>query len=175
MAYDIDRGRVPVGRWVVVGLVGGIIAGLVFAMFEMITAAIMGPSFWAPLRMIGAIGLGQGALEPSTSLAVAAPAGLVIHMILSAIYGAAFGLLAALVGPIRSSRFVLAIAGTAFGLALWVFNFYVVAPIAFPWFGMANPVVQFVAHAFFFGTVLGAILGSQVETESHRGHVHSAS
>jgi hypothetical protein len=125
--------------------------------------------------MIGAIGLGQAALEPSTSLAVAAPAGLVIHMILSAIYGAAFGLLVARVGPIRSSRFVLAIAGTLLGLALWVFNFYVVAPIAFPWFGMANPVVQFVAHAFFFGTVLGVIVGSRVETESRRGHVHSAS
>jgi hypothetical protein len=69
----------------------------------------------------------------------------------------------------------LAIAGTLLGLALWVFNFYVVAPIAFPWFGMANPVVQFVAHAFFFGTVLGVIVGSRVETESRRGHVHSAS
>jgi hypothetical protein len=35
-------------RWVVTGLVGGIIAGIVFAMFEMIVAAIMGDGFFAP-------------------------------------------------------------------------------------------------------------------------------
>src|ERR687897_37078 len=42
----------------VVGLGGGIIAGIVFAMFEMIVAAIMGDGFFAALMMIGAIVLG---------------------------------------------------------------------------------------------------------------------
>ena len=44
--------------WVIAGLVGGIIVGIVFAMFEMIVAAIMGDGFFAPLMMIGAIVLG---------------------------------------------------------------------------------------------------------------------
>ncbi len=44
------------------------------------------------------------------------------------------------------------------GLLLWLVNFYVIAPVAFPWFGMADPVVQFIAHAFFFGTAPGSLL-----------------
>lgn len=40
-----------------------------------------------------------------------------------------------------------------------------IAPFAFPWFGMANPVVQFFAHTFFFGTVLGLLLASRVSGE----------
>lgn len=53
--------RSGVGRWAVAGLV----AGIVFAMFEMIMAAIMSLGFFAPLLMIGAIGLGKGALPRS--------------------------------------------------------------------------------------------------------------
>ncbi len=51
-------------------------------------------------------------------------------------------------------------------LLLWLVNFYVVAPVLFPWFLMANPVVQFLAHTFFFGTVLGLSLGARLETRN---------
>lgn len=42
-------------RWLVHGVVGGIIAGIVFAVFEMIMAAIQmgGEAFFMPLRMTG--------------------------------------------------------------------------------------------------------------------------
>jgi hypothetical protein len=56
-ATHVDAGPAT-RRWVIAGLVGGIIAGIVFAMFEMIVAAIMGDGFFAPLMMIGAIVLG---------------------------------------------------------------------------------------------------------------------
>jgi hypothetical protein len=54
--------RTGVGKGAVAGLAAGMVAGITFAMFEMIMAAIMGQGFFAPLRMIGAIGLGEGAL-----------------------------------------------------------------------------------------------------------------
>jgi hypothetical protein len=44
------------------------------------------------------------------------------------------------------------------GLPLWLVNFYIIAPAVFPWFTNANPVVQFLAHTFFFGTALGIYL-----------------
>jgi hypothetical protein len=53
----------------------------------------------------------------------------------------------------------------AAGFALWIVNFYVIAPFAFPWYAMANPVVQFLAHTFFFGTALGLLLTSRPEDE----------
>lgn len=135
------------------GAIGGIIAGIVFAAFEMIVgAAMMGPEvFFMPLRMIGAILLGPSALDPSYSLVAAGLAGLVVHVVLAAIYG---GVFAMLFGGLRSAWTDIAI-GAGYGLALWLINFYVIAPMAFPWFLEADPVVQFVAHTVFFGAVLG--------------------
>ncbi len=151
--------RSGAGSWVFTGAVMGIVAGIAFAMFEMIVAQIMGDGFFMPLRMIGAIVLGQGALEPSYTLATAAIAGVVVHMVLSAIYGAVFGAVASAVGVLRANRGVLVGVATVFGLLLWLVNFYVIAPMLFPWFLMANPVVQFAAHTFFYGTALGLLLG----------------
>jgi uncharacterized membrane protein YagU involved in acid resistance len=141
-------------------IVAGVIAGLVFAVFEMITAALMmGPqAIFMPLRMIGAIVLGAAALDPSYSLVTAATAGVVVHMVLSVV----FALLFALVAPSGASTTVLILSGIAFGTGLWLVNFYVIAPvIGWNWFPeQTNPVVQFLAHAFFYGGPIGWWLGS---------------
>ena len=78
-------------------------------------------------------------------------------MVLSAICGAAFGTAAAFMPAIVRSASVAALAGAAWGTLLWVVNFYVVAPIAgWVWFPqMTDPLMQFVAHAGFFGVPLG--------------------
>lgn len=145
-------------RWALTGIVWGIVSGIVFAMFEMIMAAILGKGFFMPLRMIGAIILGKGALMPSYSLAEAAAVGLVLHMMLAAMYGLVFGLVVGSVAAIRSSKNLTVLAATAFGFALWIFNFYVITAVAFPWFTNANQTVQFFAHTFFFGTALGVLV-----------------
>ncbi len=135
------------------GAVAGIVAGLGFAAFEMLASAFMAgaDAFFMPLRMIGAIALGPEALDPGYSLLAAGFAGVVVDVILAIIYGLIFGAVAAmLLGP---GAFIGL--GSLFGLALWLVNFYVIAPAAFPWFLDANPVVQFIAHTFFFGSVLG--------------------
>jgi hypothetical protein len=49
---------------------------------------------------------------------------------------------------------------------LWIVNFYVIAPIAFPWFLQANPLLQFIGHTFFFGSVLGYYVWRSQERES---------
>jgi hypothetical protein len=136
----------------------GILAGLIFAAFEMFAAALlMGPAAAAmPLRMIGAMVLGGPALDPSYSLAVAAMTGVVVHLVLSIAFA---WILAAVASPF-SSAVSLALAGTVFGTGLWLVNFYVVAPLAgWIWFPDAtNPIVQFVAHAFFYGCPVGWLL-----------------
>jgi hypothetical protein len=157
--------RAGVGSWTIAGLVAGIIAGIVFAMFEMIMAAIMGQGFFAPMRMIGAIVLGESALDPSYSLATAGITGIIVHMVLSMMYGAVFGAIASGIGALRSSRWVLVGAATVFGFALWIVNFYVIAPVLSPWFLQSNPVVQFLAHTFFFGTTLGLLLAARTGDE----------
>lgn len=157
-----------VGKWITAGIVAGLLAGIVFIVFELIQASILTPSVYGPLRLISAIVLGKGALPPPpvASLGTVIPVGLVVHFILSALWGVIFGAAAGLIGALRGSRTVLIVAASVFGLALWIVNFYVIAPFAFPWFAMTNPVVQFFAHTFFYGTALGLILAGRVRKEA---------
>ena len=136
----------------------GVLAGLLFALFEMMAAALMQGSnaLFMPLRMIGAIVLGPAALEPTYALGVAAVTGVLVHIVLSVALAFVF---AAMVPP-AWNRGSLAFAGIAFGLFLWIMNFYVIAPFAgWSWFPeRTNPVVQLVAHTFFYGCPLGWLL-----------------
>ena len=144
------------------GLVGGAIAGIAFAMFEMMAAAVLnGPdAFFMPLRMIGAIGLGASALDPSSSLVTAGAVGLVIHMALSMMYGLAVALVVSGVPSLRRSTGALVGFTSAAGFALWIANFFVLAgAFGWSWFpDSQNVAVQFMAHTIMFGTVLGLLL-----------------
>lgn len=156
-----DR-RADVGSWIRYGVLAGIVAGIVFALFEMIVAVILDGrgAFFMPLRMIGGIGLGPQAMDPSTSLAVAAGVGLVIHMVLSMVYGVVATAVLSLVPQLSASRAAVLVSASLAGVVLWLVNFYAVAPaFGWTWFpNNTNPVVQFVAHTFFYGTVLGLVL-----------------
>jgi len=149
------------GAWVVQGVIGGAIAGVIFSMFEMGWGFATGgiDMAVAPLRMIGGIALGPSAMDPSYSLVTAAVAGVGVHMVLSIVYGAAFAIGVGAIAP-RAGTGTLVVAGIVFGLALWVVNFYVIGPAAgWTWFAeMTDPVVQAVAHGGFFGIPLGLYL-----------------
>ncbi len=141
------------------GIAGGIIAGIIFAISEMIMAVVLGMPAVAPLQMIGAIALGPTVLPPAEASASTLLAGVVVHTILSAVYGVVLALIVLGIPALRLSTGPVTGIGMVWGLILWLVNFYVISPGAFPWFGMANPIVQFIAHVFFFGGILGYVLG----------------
>lgn len=159
---------VDLGTWIKHGVIGGVLAGIIFAMFEMIMAVVQmgGDAFFMPLRMIGGIGLGASALEPTTSLELAAGVGLAIHMMLSALFGAGVAVVAAAIPAFRASTLALVTWASVAGLGLWLVNFYVIAPTAgWRWFpDMTDPVVQFVAHTIVFGALLGLYLDRTVRS-----------
>lgn len=162
----IRQTSVTAGTWVRGGIIAGIVAGIAFAMFEMAAAAVLGGTgaFFMPLRMIGAIAVGKTALDPSTSLLTAGGAGLVVHMALSMMYGVAVAAVLELGTTFsRSAASVIALASFA-GFALWVVNFFVLAGVfGWTWFpDSQNVAVQFIAHTFMFGTVLGLVLNHLV-------------
>jgi hypothetical protein len=137
-------------------ITAGIIGGLIFAAFEVLAAvAMMGPeAAFMPLRMIGGIVLGEQALDPGYPLFTAALAGLIVHMVLSVMFAIVF---AAIVPRSTRSTAALAILGIGFGIALWIVNFFVIAPFAgWTWFPeRTDPFIQAVAHALFFGLPVG--------------------
>ena len=156
------RGHGETNRWVRQGLIGGLIAGLIFAMFEMVVAALINgaSAFFMPLRMIGAMVLGAEALDPGYSLITAGPAGVLVHVVLSALFGAVFGAVVAAVPAVARSTGALVAAAGLYGLLLWLVNFYVVAPAAgWDWFpNGTDEAVQVVAHVVCFGALLGFYL-----------------
>src|SRR5262245_48296771 len=114
----------------------GITAGVIFAAFETIaTALVSGPAAATmPIRMIGAMVLGPRALEPNYSLALAGITGLVVHLLLSIVFAGIFAVIVARIadatlGELLTSTGQLALAGTIFGMALWLVNFHVIAPL----------------------------------------------
>lgn len=151
-------------RWVLPGAAMGVAAGMIFVTFQMVAAVFAGAEFLSPLDIVGAAVLGQTLPQQFYPLEFAAFVGLLIYIIVSAACGAAFGALSA-VGPVRRRRGALLLAATAFGSLLWVVNFALVVQGAFTQFPAARPVVQFVAHTFFFGTALALMLGVRLRSE----------
>lgn len=154
--------RTGAAGWILSGLIAGIAAGIAFAMFEMVMAALTdgGGAFFMPLRMIGAIGLGKGALDAGASLVTAAGAGLIIHMVLSMMYGVGVAALLRIIPALaRTGASILAVSSVA-GAFLWVVNFHILAPaLGWAWFpDGTNALIQIVAHTVFFGTLLGLVL-----------------
>jgi hypothetical protein len=154
------RGLLP--RALAFGALAGIVSGVTFALFEMIVTAGMGGPFVMPLRMIAAIALGGDSLEAAGSLASVLAVGAVVHLALSAIYGVVFAAIVFLAHPIRRNLSATVLAGGVYGLLLWLVNFYLISPLAFPWFQKAPPLVQFFAHIIFFGAVLGVLTATRL-------------
>lgn len=123
----------------------GLIAGLVFMMAEMIMVAVFqGESPWAPPRMIAAMVLGTGVLESKGFDPTIMMAAMAVHLPLSILYGVILALL------LRSANLVTAImVGSAFGLAIYLINFYPVANAFFPWFAMGRGWINIVTHMMF--------------------------
>jgi hypothetical protein len=90
--------------------------------------------------------------------------GLAVHLVLSVLFTALFAggmtavaRAAAAVGSVHN----VVLAGVVFAIGLWVFNFYVIAPLAgWIWFTQrTDPAIQLLAHAIFFGWPVGWMLG----------------
>lgn len=136
------------------GLWAGLIAGLVFMMMEMgLVWMVQGESPWAPPHMIAAMALGDDILPPPGTWApfdgTVMITAMLIHMLLSAVLGVLGAQL--LRGANMGRGLVL---GAVFGLAIYVLNFYLIAPFAFPWFVMARNWISAFSHIM-FGVVFG--------------------
>ncbi|MGQ0545113.1 MAG: hypothetical protein ACT4P3_07245 [Betaproteobacteria bacterium] len=136
------------------GAWAGVIAGAVFMMLEMgMVRIFMGESPWGPPHMIAAMALGKDVLpEPGTwapfDLKIMMTA-MMIHFPLSIAYG--------LIGAWLVHRFDAGMAlavGALFGLAIYIVNFYMIAPVVFPWFTMAQNRVSAFSHVM-FGAAVG--------------------
>lgn len=149
-----------------VGAVGGLIAAVVMMLGEMLVTLMMGMDILMPPRMMAGILLGPGALDPAqVDLMSAMLAGMMVHLVLSITYGIVFAAVVAAMPALGTIGSILL--GLVFGLALWVVNFYIVAPAAgWNWFAQdTDPLVQSSLHAVTFGAALGWYVGAFLKRE----------
>jgi len=143
----------PLAGRVVRGVGGGVVSGVVFAAATMWFVASTGGPAVLPLRMISTIVLGDAAMGKGTT----SPAlGAVVHLVLSAAFGVAFGLV---VRWLRTNGTV-ALAGVLYGLLLYLVNFQVLARLLFTTFKMANQPFEVVVHVVFGILLAFAFFGS---------------
>lgn len=132
------------------GVWAGVIAGAAFMMLEMFLVwAVKGESPWGPPRMMAAMVLGEGVLPPPATFDIGIMmTAMMIHFALSVVLG--------LLGAWIVHRFDMGVAlliGAVYGLAIYIVNFLMIAPVAFPWFGKAPVGITIFTHIMF-----GAIL-----------------
>jgi hypothetical protein len=133
------------------GVLCGLVAGTAYLAAQMsFTSLVQGDSPWAPLHRMAAILLGPDAATPPfdapmTLVGIA----LMIHFTLAIVYGRSVDWLVRGSAP----QFA-AVLGAALGLGIYVLNFWVLAPIAFPWFEESRSIVTAMDHVI-FGAVAG--------------------
>ncbi|MDQ3569078.1 MAG: hypothetical protein M3396_00325 [Actinomycetota bacterium] len=137
-------------RWLIRGGLGGIGAGGVFVALTMWFATSVGDPAKGPLLMISTIVKGDDAMANGTA---SVGVGLALHLGLSALFGLVFAVLASRLRTNGS----LATAGALYGAGLYLLNFKVLTPLAFPVFKMANQPFELVVHVV-FGTLLSFAL-----------------
>jgi hypothetical protein len=133
-------------------VIAGVMAGIIFVVFELLASGLPRGSEAAalPLRMVAATALTWTA----------------ICLVLSIAFTAAFVAIIGFTEKITRTRIVvnvayLPLAGAMYGFIVWLISFYVVAPLAgWTWFSaQTNPFVQLVAFTVFFGCPVGWMLG----------------
>src|SRR5262245_35156740 len=130
--------------------VAGLVAGLAYLAAQMMFSSLLGLNgASASLQRIGGLLLGPDSVSPGRASTIEMAMGALIHLPLSMIYGALIGRLVRNRSPEAS-----ACLGAGIGLLLFVLNFFLIAPSAFPWFLEVRNVPTAFDHAVF-----GAIAG----------------
>jgi hypothetical protein len=141
LAATSDRSRVLI-RGAICGAVGGLLAGAAFLVLNMWFATSMNQPAKMPLLMMSTILLGNDAIKDGTATV---GVGLLVHGVLSIAFGVAFAVVASRLRTNGS----LALAGTIFGIVLYLVNFKIFAPAAFTVFEDANQPFEFATHVVF--------------------------
>lgn len=149
------------GQLLLHGIVGGIVAGIVFIIAETLIAVVLGAPILAPLALISTIVLGTEALAPGFPLITAVTVGLMVHAVMSAIFGIIFVYLLALANQLAAPASLLLLYGAIYGLALWIVNFFIIGALFFPQFLMVDQFWQgFVPHVLFYGLMLAGYVAA---------------
>lgn len=126
-------------------VLAGLIAGLVYMPGRMLFAVLWTPhGSGAPLNRIAALLLGPDVLPPHPTNFVVIGIALLIHACLCLVCGQVIGHLVRHQRPLGA-----ALRGLAIGLGIFVLNYFVIAPLMFPWFADGAHIGTALSHMVF--------------------------
>ncbi len=142
------------------GTAAGLVAGILFAIVQVVGAVWMGEESTFPFRLFASVLMGRAAFDPS-ALPGAVVASTLLHLFLSAFYGMVYGAInSSLPARARASWAREAALGLLFGAALWLVNVQGIARLFYPWFLRPPQLFQALAHAVAYGVPLGLMYAS---------------
>lgn len=120
--------------WEVVshGTLAGVIAGLGLGFVAIVASTVLRGDPWLPFDFATAIVVGPEALAPTFPVAASLALGIVIHTLLSVLFGVTFLGALALTFQLSARPGLLLVYGVVFALAVWEVNFMAVLPVIAP-------------------------------------------
>lgn len=153
----------------------GLVAGAVMAATAIVINVAAGASPIGPFRLFATILLGQKALGDSVAAGTAIVVGGAVHVGLSALFGTIYGLFNSRMSvDTQTSYAAQAGMGVLYGVALWLFNFQIIARALYPWFAQTPQFLFLMLHALPFGLVLGLFYAGAERSAHHMGAAPSA-
>lgn len=131
-----------------VAAVAGLCAGAILMVLELLWSALVtGTSPWVTSRMIAALVMGPNTLQGAGFGVGIVAVALATHYLLGVVFAVVF---AGIVAPFHldSSAPMVLLAGAAFGVLLYVFNFHGMVRF-FPWFAELRGAAALAAHLIF--------------------------
>lgn len=138
---------------IVRGVVGGEVAGALFAVMAMWYTTSVGDGRDAALLMISTVASGSDSVATGSAHVAT---GVGVHLVLSALFGVIFS---QFVPRMRTNATLLLSAGV-FGILVYVVNFRILSPLFFEAFQNANQPFMFLVHVL-YGQILAVIFLSR--------------
>lgn len=130
----------------VAGILCGLVAGVAYLAAQMSFSALSSSGdAWEPLQRIAAILLGEDAAPPSADVTFTIVGmALLIHFALAIVFGRIVDWVA------RGSTLLRgAVRGAAVGAVIYAVDFWLLAPLAFPWFAQTRGLATGADHLLF--------------------------
>jgi hypothetical protein len=114
------------------GVRAGLLAGLALGVVEIGASSVLRADPWLPFDFATAIIVGPEALAPAFPLAASLTLGIVIHVLLSLVFGVAFVAVLALTFQLSARPWLIMVYGMLFGVTVWEVDFLAVLPVIAP-------------------------------------------
>jgi hypothetical protein len=125
-----------------------------------VASVLSGQNALLPLREAASVLLRDDAFGPNAPMI--ALVGALVHFSIAVMYGFAYGVFNSQIAwTKRVAGLRQGMLGLAFGAAIWLFDFQLIARLFYPWMLGHSQVVQLIVHALGFGLPLGLLLAER--------------